>query len=124
MRGAGTIDPQRRVKRCYEEFLELPPVAEQLRAGVVVREKSGWASICDFTKACVYGNVVLVGDATNQNFKPFVEGCIPTVIYGDLAGETASDYLRGKGSLERYTGRVKAKLGTFFAESDELIPLL
>jgi flavin-dependent dehydrogenase len=58
----------------------------------------------------------------NQNFKPFVEGIIPTIICGDLAGKTASEYLRGKGSLERYTGRVKAKLGTFFAESDELIP--
>jgi digeranylgeranylglycerophospholipid reductase len=122
--GAGTIDPQQRVKRCYEAFLELPTVAEQLRTGVVVREKSGWAPIRYFTAKWVYGNVVLVGDAANQNFKPFVEGIIPTIICGDLAGKTASDYLRGRGSLERYTARVKAKLGSFFADSDELTPLL
>jgi hypothetical protein len=104
--------------------LELPSVAEQLREGVVVREKSGWAPIRYFTAKWVYGNVVLVGDAANQNFKPFVEGIIPTIICGVLARETASDYLRGKGSLEGCSGRVNAKLGTFFAEFDELIPHL
>jgi hypothetical protein len=46
------------------------------------------------------------------------------IIYGDLAGKTASEYTRGKGSREGCSGRVKAKLGTFFAESDALIPLL
>ena len=122
--GAGTIEPQQRVKHCYEAFLELPAVAEQLRTGTVVREKSGWAPIRYFTDSWVDGNVLLVGDAANQNFKPFVEGIIPTIICGELAGKTASDYLRGKGSLERYTARVRSKLGRFFADSNKLIPIL
>lgn len=122
--GAGSIEPQQRVKHCYETFLQLPAVAEQLRTGTVVREKSGWAPLRYFTESWVHGNVLLVGDAANQNFKPFVEGIIPTIICGELAGKTAADYLRGKGSLERYTARVKRKLGRFFADSDKLIPIL
>jgi hypothetical protein len=66
---------------------ELPSVAEQLRAGVVVREKSGWAPIRYFTAKWVYGNVVPVGDVANQNFKPFVEGIIPTIIWVVLRSE-------------------------------------
>jgi flavin-dependent dehydrogenase len=112
------------VKHCYEAFLGLSTVAEQLRMGVVVREKSGWAPIRYIPEKWVYGNVVLVGDAAHQNFKPFVEGIIPTIICGDLPGKTASEYLRGNGSLEGSSGRVKAKLGTFFAEFDERIPIL
>lgn len=122
--GAGTLDPQQRVKRCYEAFLELPAVADQLRTGTVVREKSGWAPLRYATPTWVLGNVLLVGDAANQNFKPFVEGIIPTIICGDLAGKTAADHLRGNGSLEQYTARVMKKLGSFFTDSDKLIPLL
>jgi digeranylgeranylglycerophospholipid reductase len=122
--GTGTIDPRRRVKRCYEEFLELPPVEEQLRDGVVVREKSGWAPIRYFTEQWVYGNVLLVGDAANQNFKPFVEGIIPTIICGDLAGKTAVEYLQGRAALSSYAARIQRKLGVFFSDSDRLIPLL
>jgi len=122
--GAGSIEPQQRVKHCYETFLQLPAVADQVRTGTVVREKSGWAPIRYFTESWVHSNVLLVGDAANQNFKPFVEGIIPTIICGELAGKTAADYLRGKGALERYTARVKRKLGRFFADSDKLIPIL
>jgi len=122
--GAGTIMPEKKVKRCYEEFLELPQVKKQLRNGVVIGDKSGWAPIRYFTDKWVYGNVLLVGDVANQNIKPFVEGILPGIICSDIAGKTASDFIRGKGSLGTYPNRVKNKLGTFFLESDQLTPLL
>jgi digeranylgeranylglycerophospholipid reductase len=122
--GTGTIVPQKRVKSCYEEFLELPPVKSQLTDGTVIADKSGWAPIRYLTDEWVYGNVLLVGDVANQNFKPFVEGIIPTMICGDLAGKTASDFIHGKSSLSTYPNCVRDKLGTFFLDSDQLIPLL
>ena len=123
--GAGTIVPQKKVKSCYEEFLELPPVKNQLKDGAVVADKSGWAPIRYLTDKWVYGNVLLVGDVANQNFKPFVEGIIPTIICGDQAGKTAAEFIRGKNSLSTtYPHRVRDKLGTLFSESDQLIPLL
>jgi digeranylgeranylglycerophospholipid reductase len=122
--GAGTIVPQKKVKSCYEEFFELPQVKKQLSDGVVVADKSGWAPIRYLTDKWVYGNVLLVGDVANQNFKPFVEGIIPTIICGDQAGKTAAGFIRGKSPLNTYPNRVRDKLGTFFSESDQLIPLL
>lgn len=122
--GAGTIMPEKKVKRCYEEFLELPQVKNQLRNGVVIGDKSGWAPIRYFMDKWVYGNVLLVGDVANQNIKPFVEGILPGIICSDIAGKTAADFIRGKGSLSTYPNRVKNKLGTFFLESDQLTPLL
>ena len=116
--------PEKKVKSCYEEFLELPPVKKQLSDGVVIADKSGWAPIRYLTDNWVYGNVLLVGDVANQNFKPFVEGIIPTIICGDQAGKTAAGFIRGKSSLDTYPSRVRDKLGTFFSESDQLIPLL
>jgi digeranylgeranylglycerophospholipid reductase len=122
--GAGTIIPQKKVRSCYEEFLELPQVKKQLSDGVVVADKSGWAPIRYLTDKWVYGNVLLVGDAANQNFKPFVEGITPTIICSDQAGKTAAKFIRGKSPLNTYPNRVQDKLGTFFSESDQLIPLL
>jgi digeranylgeranylglycerophospholipid reductase len=122
--GAGTIEPQKKVRSCYEEFLELPQVKKQLSDGVVVADKSGWAPIRYLTDKWVYGNVLLVGDVANQNFKPFVEGITPTIICGDHAGKTAAGFIRGKSPLSTYPNRVRDKVGTFFSESDQLIPLL
>ena len=36
-----------------------------------------------------FGNVLFTGDAANQNFKPYVEGILPSIICGDIAGKTA-----------------------------------
>ena len=100
-------------------------VKNQLTDGTVVADKSGWAPIRYLADKWVYGNVLLVGDVANQNFKPFVEGIIPTIICGDQAGKTAAEFIRGKNSLNTaYPHRVRDKLGTFFSESDQLIPLL
>ena len=122
--GVGTIVPERKLRECFDEFMDVSPVSAQVGTGTLVQDKSGWAPIRSFTEQWVYDNVLLVGDAANQNFKPFVEGIIPTIISGDLAGKTAADFIRGKGALATYPARVHAMLGTLFAESDQLIPVL
>ncbi len=122
--GVGTIVPERKVRECYDAFMALPPVSAQVSGGRIVQDKSGWAPIRYFTEQWVYDNVLLVGDAANQNFKPFVEGIVPTIIGGDLAGKTAAEFVRGTCSLTAYPARVHAKLGPLFEESDLLIPIL
>ena len=43
------------------------------------------------------GNVIFTGDVANQNIKPFIEGFLPGVICGDIAGLSASNFLKNKG---------------------------
>ena len=122
--GVGTLFRTRKLEDCYEEFLELPMVKKQLRTGKKISEKSGWAPIQYLADKWNYGNVLLVGDAANQNFKPFVEGVLPGIICGDIAGKTASDFVFGKDSLDNYPNHVKDKLGPFFLESDLFLDVL
>jgi digeranylgeranylglycerophospholipid reductase len=122
--GVGTLFRTRKLEDCYEEFLELPMVKKQLRTSKVISEKSGWAPIQYLADKWGYGNVLLVGDAANQNFKPFVEGVLPGIICGDIAGKTASDSVFGKDSLDNYPNHVMDKLGMFFLESDLFLDVL
>jgi digeranylgeranylglycerophospholipid reductase len=122
--GVGTLFRTRKLEDCYEEFLELPMVKKQLRTSKKVLEKSGWAPIQYLADKWNYGNVLLVGDAANQNFKPFVEGVLPGIICGDIAGKTAADSVFGKDSLDNYQNHVMDKLGMFFLESDLFLDVL
>ncbi|MEA2076120.1 MAG: NAD(P)/FAD-dependent oxidoreductase, partial [Euryarchaeota archaeon] len=122
--GVGSLFQTKTLENCYEEFLEVPMVKKQLRNGKKVIEKSGWAPYRYVTDKWDYGNVLLAGDAANQNFKPFVEGIIPAIICGDIAGKTASDFVHDKGSLENYPNHIKDKLGNLFLESDQVLDIL
>ncbi len=122
--GVGSVFRSEKLENCYEEFLEIPVVKKQLKPGIEVIEKSGWAPNSYVTDKWTYGNVLLVGDAANQNFKPFVEGVLPGIICGDIAGKAASDFIFGTDSLSNYQKRVKDKLGNFFLESDRVLDLL
>lgn len=122
--GAGTIFQKKKVEKCYEEFLDIPLVKKQLKDGEEVIEKSGWAPIRYLADKWVYGNVFLVGDAATQNFKPFIEGILPGIICGNVAGKTAYNFINGRDSLSNYPNHVRDKLGTFFLESNHLINLL
>ncbi len=122
--GVTSLFPGKKLERCYAEFLEIPEVKKQLKNGDKVAEKSGWAPIHYLTDKWVYGDVLLAGDAANQNFKPFVEGIIPAIICGGIAGETAYNFIKGRNSLNDYQKRVKDKLGKFFLESDYALDLL
>lgn len=122
--GVGTLFRTKNLEDCYDEFLELPEVKKQLRSSKKVIEKSGWAPIQYLADKWNYGNVLLAGDAANQNFKPFVEGVLPGIICGDTAGKTASDFVFGKDSLDNYPNHVMDKLGPFFLESDLFLDVL
>jgi len=122
--GVASSFPGKKLERCYAEFLEIPEVKEQLKNGTKVVEKSGLAPYTYFSDKCVYENVLLVGDAANQNFKPFVEGILPGIICGDIAGKTAYSFIKGRNLLSDYQKHVKDKLGNFFSESDRLSDVL
>jgi len=122
--GVASLFPTKKLEKCYAEFLEIPEVKKQLRNGNKVLEKSGWAPIRYLTDKWVYGNVLLVGDAANQNFKPFVEGILPAIICGDIAGKNAYKFINGGDSLSNYPKGVKNKLGNLFLESDRVLDIL
>jgi digeranylgeranylglycerophospholipid reductase len=122
--GVGMLFRTKSLEDCYEEFLEIPVVKKQLKGGEEVIEKSGWAPYHYVTDKWVYGNILLVGDAANQNIKPFVEGFLPGIICGDRAGKAASDFVCGRDTLDTYPERVKDILGDFFLESDRILGLL
>ncbi|MFZ2070545.1 MAG: NAD(P)/FAD-dependent oxidoreductase [Halobacteriota archaeon] len=119
--GVGSLFQTKKLENCYEEFLEIPVVKQQLKNGDKVVEKSGWAPYRNVTDKWNYGNILLVGDAANQNFKPFVEGILPAIICGDIAGKTSYNFITGANLLGDYQKHVKNKLGNFFSESDHLL---
>ncbi len=121
--GAGFLFPQKSIDHCYEEFLEVPVVKKQLKNGKEVTEKSGRVPFCYLTDKWNYGNVLLVGDAANQNIKPLVEGFLPAIACGDLAGKRAAKYVSGKNTLDDYSKDIEHKLGFLFKDSDILLDI-
>jgi len=122
--GVASLFPTKKLERCYAEFLEIPKVKKQLKDGEEVIEKSGWAPIHYLTDKWVYGNVLLVGDAATQNFKPFIEGILPGIICGNVAGKTAYNFITERNLLGDYQRCIKDKLGELFLESDHLLDIL
>lgn len=118
--GVGRLFQEKDLSECFEEFLEVPQVKRQIKNGINVEEKNGWAPFQYIVDKWVYGNILLCGDSANQNFKPFIEGFLPAIICGDIAGKTTFDYLNDKTSLDIYTKKINDKLGVLFRESDIL----
>ena len=118
--GVGRLFQEKDLSECFEEFLEIPQVKRQIKNGINVEEKKGWAPFRYIVDKWVYGNILLCGDSANQNFKPFIEGFLPAIICGDIAGKTAFDYLNDKKSLDIYTKKINDKLGVLFRESEIL----
>ncbi len=100
--GVGTVDDDANLDDFFDRFVNIPSVKKQISKGKVVSEKSGDAPIRELSNKIVYGNIFLVGDAANQNIKPFIEGNIPGVICGDILGNFIYDLARGKDTPERY----------------------
>ncbi len=122
--GVGILFPDKKIENYYEEFIKIPIIKYQIKNGIKIKEKSGWVPFRYLTDKWVYGNTLLVGDVANQNFKPLVEGFLPAIICGDIAGDTVADYIIDNSvSLEEYPKRVKQKLGYLFKESDVLLEI-
>ena len=117
--GIGCAKPKKQMEEYFEEFLEIPEMKYQVKNAVRVEDKGGKVNVLPLAEKWVYGNVVLAGDAADQNLKPFVEGILPAIICGDIAGKTIGEYLGGKGRLEGYEHKVRRVLGPFFDQSDK-----
>jgi digeranylgeranylglycerophospholipid reductase len=122
--GVGCAYPKKPMEEYFQEFLGIPEMKHQVRTAVRVEDKGGKVNALPLCKKWTYGNVLLTGDAADQNFKPFVEGILPAIICGDIAGKTAAKHLRGKESLERYEHEVRRVLGPVLAQSDEIGDLI
>jgi flavin-dependent dehydrogenase len=119
--GTGFLFPRKKLDHCFAEFLEVPIVKRQLSNAKALEEKSGHVPICRLADKWVYGNVLLAGDAANQNIKPLVEGFLPAIICGDIAGKVARKYLTKNGALSNYPYDIDSKLGLFFKESNAFL---
>jgi flavin-dependent dehydrogenase len=114
---AGEVD----IQKCFEDFISLPRVQKQLKGAKRVKEKSGFVSFDQLSKRRQYGNVLLAGEAASQNIKPLVEGFLPSIICGDIAGKTASRHIINGEPLELYQRDLDRKMGLIFRESDKLM---
>ena len=113
--GVGGVYNKKRMEKYFEEFLEVNVVKEQVDGGTVTKNKSGKAPVKRITDRLHTGNIFLTGDAANQNFKPFVEGILPSIICGDLAGKaTLSE------KPQMYETLLRRTLGRFFDESERI----
>ena len=120
--GVGGIYPEKKLEQYFEEFLEIAHVKKQIKNAEYVVEKSKKAVFNDITDKWIYGNVVLAGDVANQNLKPFIEGILPSIICGDVAGKLACNlYTKKNTDDQKYINYVKKAMGEHFDFSNELL---
>lgn len=121
--GVGSIAAED-IEQCLKEFTALPAVKEQIKNARIVNEKRGQVPFSHPSDRCRYGNVLFAGDAAAQNIKPLIEGFLPAIICGDIAGATAAGHLNDGKPLELYEKNIEKKLGLLFRESDRYIDVM
>jgi len=117
--GVGGILPEKKMEKYFEEFLEIPHVKKQIKNADYVIEKSKKAVWSNLTDRWIYGNVLLTGDAANQNLKPFIEGILPSIICGNIAGSLSSKNL-GFSNIE-YQKKIYSEADQLFKTSDKTL---
>jgi digeranylgeranylglycerophospholipid reductase len=123
--GIGVVSAKKEdVDTKFEEFLEIPSVKRQIGKGKYVIEKDGYAPFKYLTDKWNYGNVLLAGDSGNQNFKPFIEGNLPGIICGNIAGFTSAKAAKDISYLSNYRDMVFRRIGLMFNVSDKVMELL
>ncbi len=119
--GVGGRIPKDKIENYFQEFLELSPLKKQLKNAEFKIEKSKKAVIGDIHNKWIYGNIIFTGDAANQNLKPFIEGILPSVICGDIAGANSFDLSNKKNITNQdYVGQVQLRLDGNFELSKNL----
>ncbi len=119
--GVGGIYPKKELEKYFDEFLEIPHVKKQTKNADIIIDKSKAAVWNDLTDKWIYGNVILTGDAANQNLKPFIEGIIPSIICGNIAGKFAfSIHTKKNIDNDHYLNEVKNVLNKHFEISKKL----
>jgi digeranylgeranylglycerophospholipid reductase len=100
--GIGTVYKNKNLDDLFNKFIEIPLIKEQIENGKIIKEKTGNAPVKNLTDKIVHKNVFLVGDAANQNIKPFIEGNVPGIICGNILGELIFDIINGKEAPKKY----------------------
>jgi digeranylgeranylglycerophospholipid reductase len=119
--GIGGLYPKKKMRKYFDDFLDIGHVKKQVNNAEYVIEKSKPAMWYNITDKWVYNNVILTGDAANQNLKPFIEGILPSIICGDIAGKIASNmYYNNNFNDNQYKIEVFNKLNIHFKISLEL----
>lgn len=85
--GVASLSPNVNVKNYFNKLIKSKWLKNQFRRTSKVVEKSKIAPFRDPTTNLCYKNVFVVGDAANQNVKPFVEGFVPAIACGSILGE-------------------------------------
>jgi len=129
--GIGHIYPEendeenKKLEDFFYNFLEEESLKNQFKDATFVIEKSGKAVIGNIVDEWIHGNVLLVGEAANHNLKPFVEGILPSIISGNLAGEISTRMIKGENILmKNYLDSVEKLLNPHFRLSTKLIDIL
>lgn len=120
--GVGGIFPEKKLEKYFEEFLEINHVKKQVKNAEYVVEKSKKAVWNDLTNKWIYENVILTGDVANQNLKPFIEGILPSIICGDIAGKKSfCAYNKKEVYTKDYENEVKKTLDINFEISNQML---
>ena len=113
--GVGTSKGKKNIEKYFEEFVN-DIIKPQTKNAKKTIDRSGEAPIKYSIPKIRYGNVLFAGDAANQNFKPYLEGILPSIICGDIAGKAAS-----RKDIISYEKLIKRKLGNQLKISDEIL---
>ncbi len=122
--GVGSILKGTSLERSFQEFCELPAVKKQIRNKKIKAERSGLVPFSRPVDKMQYGNVLFAGDAGGQNMKPLVEGILPAVICGGVAGESAARYVTGSDVDLRYEENLRKKSGYLFDANEKYTSVL
>ncbi len=122
--GVGSISKDVDLERCFREFCWAPEVKWQLQNAKITAEMRGEVPFGYPIEKRRYGNVLFAGDAAGQNMKPLVEGFLPAIICGNLAGEAAAEHAMKGASLDLYEENLRGSLGPLFSLADEYIKVL
>ena len=119
--GVGGICPEKKLEQYFEEFLEIPHVKKQTLNANYTIEKSKKATWNNLTDKWIINNVVFTGDAANQNLKPFIEGILPAMMCGDIAGKVSYDLFSKKNvSHKEYYKLVNKTFDIHFEISNQI----
>jgi digeranylgeranylglycerophospholipid reductase len=118
--GVGGAFPKKKMVDYFEDFMQIKYISEQMANAEFVIEKSKSAVIDDITDKWVYENILLAGDTANQNLKPFIEGILPSIICGNIAGNLGANMCsKKKLDNEYYLRMVNKRLGGNFENSKQ-----
>jgi digeranylgeranylglycerophospholipid reductase len=119
--GVGSVLLKDKTEDFFEQFKNFDIVKKQIKGGKEIEDRSGYAPVDYSLDGNVHGNVLFTGDAANQNIKPFIEGFLPGIICGDIAGFCASKYLKNKMALNEYNNLIEKKCNDIFMISDQIL---